>query len=285
MPMTVSSAEDPPAGYYLAHGRSGHTDHHVLYHGLDPTSNERLDTADVLWLGNSRLLFALDRQVLRNFFTPRGLTYFMLGFGHDETFHFPVSILEQRALRPKLVVVNVDDFFVGPPSEWAQRVATDSRFDAWKWWFETEAAHAVRGALHAWLPHWPDILSGQQEFVIYRSQLDGTWFVGSWRSDVGPLPVSTDETKPTADRIANARAFVERMRGQGTAVIFCLVPSPTTSRETAEELARAVGVPLVAPELEAPLTIDGSHLTEESASEYADLLMKALSPHLNELGF
>ncbi len=280
----VSALERPPAGHYLAHDRAGHTDHHVLYHGLDPVSNERLDTADVLWLGNSRLQFALSRSALRPFFSPRRLSYFVLGFGHDETFHFPLSILERRKLRPKVVLVNVDDFFVGPPSEWAATVMADTRFDAFKWWFENEAAHTSRLLLHAWLPHWPDRLSNSRDVVVHRSRLDGTWFVGTPETNVGPLPVSQDGEPPAAERVAHARAFVELMRAQGTAVIFCLVPSPSTSRATAEALAEQVAVPLLAPELDMPLTMDGSHLTEESATEFSALLLAALEPHLERLG-
>lgn len=280
----VSRLERPPTGHYLAHGRAGHTDHHVLYHGLDPVSNERLDTADVLWLGNSRLQFALSRSVLRPFFSSRNVSYFVLGFGHDETFHFPLSILERRQLKPRLVLVNVDEFFMSPPSEWATRVMADSRFDAFKWWFEAEAAHASRLLLHAWVPHWPERLGGQGQVVVYRSRLDGTWFVGTPEVNTGPLPVSLDEGAPAEERVNNARAFVDRMRAQGTAVIFCLVPSPTTSRATAAALAHQVGVPLLAPEVDEPLTMDGSHLTEESASEFAMLLLDALEPHLANNG-
>jgi hypothetical protein len=280
----ASGLEQPPAGHYLAHSRAGHTDHHVLYHGLDPVTNERLDSADVLWLGNSRLQFALRRSVLRPFFSPRSLSYFVLGFGHEETFHFPLSILDRRKLRPTVVLVNVDGFFVGPPSEWAVGVMTDSRFDAFKWWFENEAAHESRLLLHAWLPHWPDRLSSRRDMVVHRSRLDGTWFVGTPEVTVGPLPVSLEATPPVEERVTNARAFVERMRAQGTSVIFCLVPGPSTSRATAESLAQQVGVPLLAPELDMPLTMDGSHLTEESATEFAALLLDALEPHLEGLG-
>lgn len=284
LPMEVAKAEVPPSGHYLAHGRAGHVDHHVLYHGLDPVSTERLASADVVWLGNSRLLFALNRQALRSFFTPRGLSYFVLGFGHDEPFHFPSQILDRHEARPKVVVVNVDEFFVGPPSDWATRVTADSAFDGWKWWFESEASHYTRRLLHAWVPHWPDLLDNRREIVVYRSQLDGSWLVGTWPGETGPLPVAAEAAPPTEERIANAERFVSLMRSRGTEVIFCLVPSPRTSRATAMQLAEAVGVPLVAPELDNPLTIDGSHLAEESATQFAKLLLDALEPHIDQLG-
>ncbi len=145
----------PEAGtYYLAHDRGGQVDHHVLYHGTDGLAMERLKAAQVLFLGNSRLMFALDRGALRQFFDELGLTYYVLGFGHTEQDDFPARIIAKYDLRPEVVVVNADGFFWDGQSEWAAKTIEESAFDAWKLQFESEAAHRLRRAIHRVVPQY-----------------------------------------------------------------------------------------------------------------------------------
>jgi hypothetical protein len=283
-PMDIAAAAPPASGatYYLAHDRGGHVDHHVLYHGLDPLARERLAAASLLFLGNSRLMFALDRQVLRRVLTPRGVRYYVLGFGHDEASRFPLAIIERLDLRPAVVVANVDGFFTIDQSPWAEKVRSDDWFAAFKLRLEATASHTVRQRLHTAVPHWPDLMDGQREFVIYRSALDGTWTVATPFRHAGPLPVKRERGGPPVDpaSLERARAFKAALDARGTRLVLCLVPSPDTSRAEAAAMADALGVPLVAPVADNPRTMDGSHLTEASAEAFATQLLDALVPLL-----
>ena len=128
----VAHAEPPPSGaYYLAHDRGGHIDHHVLYHGTDEGAAARLQAAEVLFLGNSRLMFALEPTTVRQFFAATRHPYYVLGFGHEEQDDFPLEIIRRRDLRPSLVVINADHFFAAERSEWAAKVIDETDFDAW----------------------------------------------------------------------------------------------------------------------------------------------------------
>jgi hypothetical protein len=287
-PMDIAQA-DPPAArgsYYLASDKGGHVDHHVLYHGADPGVVEYLRTSDVLLLGSSRLLFALSRQDLRSFFPRHGLTYYMLGFGHREHDTFPLRIIERFDLWPKLVIVNADRFFLGEQSAWADRVVDDSYFDALKWWFEAEASHAVRRRLHAWWPHLPDVLRGAREFIAYRSRVDGTWVVATSFAGLGaPLPPpDVAPVRPDPAKLERARRFKAQLEARGGHLVLCQVPAPNASRPTAEWLAAELGVPLVAPQLDGLQTVDGSHLTAESARRFAGAFFAELEPVVRSLG-
>jgi hypothetical protein len=280
--MDVAMAQVPASDgtTYLAHDRGGHLDHHVLYHGLDRRARRRLAEADVLFLGNSRLMFALDDRALRTTFIPMGLRYYVLGFGHDEAHGFPQALIDRHDLRPKVVVVNVDNFFTIESSPWAKRVLDDQWFDAMKLRFEGATAHVVRRHLHRVVPHWPDLLGAKREFVIHRSAVDGTWAVGTRFDTTGPLPLAPEpETiqlpRPVVER---AHAFKADLDRRGSRLIFCLVPSPDSSRARAFALGAALGVPVVAPVPEDPQTIDGSHLTEESAAAFSNQLLSQLAP-------
>lgn len=284
----IVATQEPAASdaYYLAHDRGGHVDHHVLYHGTDPEATQNLRTSDVLLLGNSRLMFAFRRPDLRGFFPRHGLTYYVLGFGHREHDAFPRAIIRRYDLRPKLVIVNADRFFLGDQSPWADRVIDDSWFDAQKLWFEAETAHVVRRALHRWVPHVPDLVEGEREFIAYRSRMDGTWLVANKFSGLGARMAADDGRPATPDeqKLRRAREFRQEVEARGGRLVLCLVPTPTASRSTAEWLARELGVPLIAPEPEGLRTYDGSHLTPESAATFARAFFAELDPIVRQLG-
>jgi hypothetical protein len=274
---------DPPAPdtYFLAHDRGGHIDHHVIYHGIDRAVQERLQQADVLFVGNSRLMFALDTDTLGRFFAPVGLRYFVLGFGHEEQDDFPLDIIRRNDLRPSLVVVNADHFFAGLRSEWANRVIGESDFDAWKIRFEGELAHRARRALHRFVPHYVDLRHGQREVVLYRSREDGTWFIANQFSD------GVDFAWPPGDRNvpgdaarAAAREFKRELDARGTRLVLCLIPGPDVSLHRARAFAELLSVPLIVPQAGALRTIDNSHLSRASARRVAADLLEQLRPYL-----
>lgn len=182
----ISLAERPEGDDdYLAHDRGGHVDHHVHYFGLDRDAIDALSRADVLFLGNSRLMFALRPAVLDPYFRARGLRYYAMGFGFREGDRFPLEVLRRFDVWPPVVVVNADGFFGTGLSEWAANVVEDSRFDAMKRWWESEVTHEVRRAVHRVAPNWLDVfgrpgLPDGDEFIAYRSRRNGTWRVSPW---------------------------------------------------------------------------------------------------------
>ena len=285
-PAAIALAREARSGdHYLAHDRGGHVDHHVLFHGADREVTRRLRRADVLFLGNSRLMFALPSSTLRPFFAPYGVDYYVLGFGHNEHDHFPKAIIRRFDLRPRLVVVNADRFFVGDQSTWADRVVEGSWFGAQKLWLEAEASHATRRLLHRWVPHLPTLDESADEFIAYRSRLDGTWQVASTPNGTGhPMPGGDRRPpRPDAGRLARARAFKAEVESRGGRLVLCLVPAPAASRGTAEWLAHEIGVPLLAPEPADLRTHDGSHLTPVSAARFARALLAGLEPMVSEI--
>ena len=94
--------------------------HSVLYFGLG-RSIESARRADILMLGNSRMLFAFPSDVLTPALAAHGLKAFNLGFQHSEFNVFPERVLERNDLRPRVVIVNEDEFFMGSmsPSRWS----------------------------------------------------------------------------------------------------------------------------------------------------------------------
>jgi hypothetical protein len=282
--LDIATAADRPPGHFLAHDRGGHVDHHVLLHGMDADVLRNLQQADVILMGNSRLMFALRGDPLRQYFTARGLRPFALGFGHQEQHRFPLEVMRRHGLRPQLVIANVDNFFGGVTSAWGERVLRDSAFDAWKTRAEATVSHAVRRALHRVVPHVPDLWKGEREFVIYRSERDGAWFIATDFGQGAPLQDfyrGRDVVRP--HNLELAMAFKEAVEAAGARLVFALVPGRDVSLTHAQTLADMVGVPLVAPEVPDLRTMDGSHLTDDSAARYAAVFFQHLDPILASL--
>lgn len=280
--MDVVTAEDPPSDHYLAHARGGHVDHHVLYHGIDAASLEAMRRADVLLMGNSRLMFALRGDALRQYFLPRGLRAFALGFGHLEQHEVPLAIFRRFDLHPRVVIVNVDNFFGGMPSPWAQRVMREDAFDAWKVRIEATAAYRTRRVLHRVVPHVPELWLEHREFLIHRSRRDGSWFLGTRFGRGLPLMdfyEGRDALRP--HNVALARAFKQTVEAAGARLIFVLVPGRDVSLTAAQMLAGELDVPLVVPRVEGLRSMDASHLTDESAARYALAFFRELDPVLD----
>ena len=269
-----------PDTLYLAHDRGGHIDHHVIYHGIDDVVQERLSAADILFLGNSRLMFALEPHTVSRFFADTGRRYYVLGFGHEEQDDFPLDIIRANDLRPSLVVINADHFFRAERSEWAARVIDETDFDAAKIQFEGVIAHRVRHVLHQVVPHYVDIRRGQREVVLYRSREDGTWLVAN-DFDLGVAfgwPPADDEL-PEPSALRAAEAFKRELDARGARMVLCIVPAPGVSLHRAQAIAAHLSVPLIVPDGSFLRTIDGSHLSGESARRVAASLLDQLRRH------
>ena len=282
----IQLAYRPPGGdYYLAHDRGGHIDHYVHYFGTEPEALAHLRAADVLFLGNSRLMFALRARVASPFFAARQLSYYMMGFGFREGDAFPLAIIKKFDLHPRLVVVNEDAFFGEGLSPWAQQVVRDTPFGARKFQWEGEIAHETRRIVHQFVPNWLDLYGRPgfafgREFIAYRSRLDGTWFVSPWPDGQEPVP-TTPLDVPIGPRIKDAAIrFKEEITARGGRLVLTFVPTPTPTGDFALTVSRLLDVPLVTPAIDGLTSHDSSHLTQASAVIWSDRFLADLTPYL-----
>ncbi|MEZ5290194.1 MAG: hypothetical protein R2745_03860 [Vicinamibacterales bacterium] len=285
------AGERPDDGdHYLANDIAGHVDHHVLYFGTDPDALARLRAADVLFLGNSRLMFALRPRVLRPFFEAQGLNYYVLGFGYREADRFPLAIIRKFDLRPKLVVVNADGFFANRLSDWAEVVNRDTPFAARKLQIEAELGHEFRRSMHAVLPHWLELygrpgLRTLRTFTAYRSRFDGTWIISPWRAGTTAFPpFPLDGPRAGRDELAAARAFKADMDARGSRLVLTRVPTPEPMPGGGPAVfADYLGVPLVTADIAGPSSHDDSHLDRASAIDWSRAFVRALAPFLRNV--
>ena len=286
----VAETERPSDGeHYLANSVGGHVDHHVLYFGIDAEVLRRMQEADVLFLGNSRLMFAMRPKILRPFFAAEAVPYYVMGFGFREADSFPLAIIRKFDLRPRLVVVNADGFFGGGLSEWARVVMRDSPFAARKWQWESEATHHVRQVVHQVVPNWMRLfgqpgLGLRRGFIAYRARFDGTWELSPWPESTETFQASPlDGPLPGRSEIAAARDFKAELDGRGSRLVLTRVPTPVPMAGAGPaRFAELLGVPLVTVDVPVLTSQDHSHLSEASAHDWTRSFVAALAPYVRD---
>ncbi len=243
--------------------------------------------ADVLFLGNSRALYAFRPEGYQRHLDRYGLRGYTLAFlgGSDR---FALELVRRYDLRPKLVVINSDAIF---EDTWGRlgAVARDRGYwDSWKFYFESVAAWETGLRLHRWIPPWRRYLYERNNHVIYRSvEHGGLHFAYSLP---GPVALTTrmpedatPEERALSDKmfepqLAVLRSFVAEMRARGTAVILTWVPYPELNNVLlTRRLAAASGIPFVEVWPTPLFSYNGSHMGFESAVRFNDALFQALS--------
>lgn len=287
----IMVAQRPPdPAYYLAHDRGGHLDHHVLYHGTDAEAIANLKRADILFVGTSRMMFAVRSRVLAPWANALGVSYYALGFGFREGDAWSLDLIRRHDLRPRLVVVNVDGFFGRPLSEWAERVRKDTPFGARKLFWEGELGHETRRVVHRVIPNWIDLYGRPgfpfgNEFIAYRSRRDGVWAISPWPKPTMPAYSADFGPGEVGPRIGDpARAFKAELDKRGSQMILTYVPTPDDAGGNPVALGVMLGVPVVGMDVDGLTSHDGSHLSEESAVFWSQRLAQDLTPYVAKLG-
>ncbi len=247
-------------------------DHDLYYHDLKGCM-DHVREADVVILGNSRVLCGLASDQLAAVTERSGLKFYNLGFGYDEGGEFALELLRRFDLRPGVVVVNADASFWKRKTPMAAKVA-----DSWAWksrvgYAEFQAAWHLRRNIHRWLPK---IISPEQ-VAIWRNHENGAWSVRS--SDVKPTNVAYLERESLATEtevlIASAHHWKEQLDRLGTTLVLTLVPSPESNVTLARKLGEELGVPLIlAPSDASFSTFDGDHLDRESSERFTKLFVE-----------
>jgi hypothetical protein len=266
--------------YYLAYS-GGSIEHGVFFYG-DEGVLKPLKAADVLFLGNSRLMCAFPRRHLQPFFEQRGLKYYMMGFCLGEHVLFPQALFRKFDLHPKLVVINTAYFFMPELSPAADEVMRTSYFDALKVRWEVQlgslTTHVIGSRTLARLLDWQDSFLWE----VFRSKSDGTWLVKYLKAR--PKPVNS---LPTVSRVFSqkeldtAKAFKEMLDRRGTKMILTDIPTRLDDREQARTMSKYLNVPLILVSPEGLNTVDSSHLDQKSIDFFNASFFEKLSKYLD----
>ncbi len=253
----------------------GDYDHGAFYFGLEPSAREAASRAQVLFLGNSRIQFALSAPATTRWFGDRSIPFYSLGFSHYESVTFLTPVLERVKPHPRAVVINADRFFAEWQSPASHRVMDDGAARA-----AYEAKRNWQKAHEPLCSHLPAACG--DAFAVYRMADNGIWVTAGRKPDqrVGVADGPADDTARWPHFIDLAHRFVDTLGVERECLILTIVPNSRTRRAEAEAIAQALGARFVAPSVEGLTTFDGSHLDSRSAALWSSAFLEAAGPLL-----
>jgi hypothetical protein len=257
-------------------------EHGALYYGLEPKLRESIRSAQVLFLGSSRLQAAFAANAVRDYFRARDVRYFVMGFGYGEGSAFAQPVMERSRASPQIVVINADPFFIEGLSPPARDAIEGNPGYLLRLVLKT-AFQRVHRAICRAAPLCPE-----SEPSIFRSATDGQWnWVGPYTNDRAvPIGEEIKERLPQ-DQIEHAKiigeAFLRRLGIPRQCVVFTGIPnSDLNSAEIAQALAAALHTQLVAAKVDGLATLDGAHLNSRSAELWSAAFLHALTPIIDQ---
>jgi hypothetical protein len=251
-------------------------EHGAFEFDLEPSVQDFVHNADVLFLGSSRLQVAFSTVATADWFTTAAARYYLMGFGYFENVVFTESLLRKIHRRARVYIINVDDFFDRSETTPAKAVLHDPearhRYEVKRLWQRVHEPICKTFAL----------LCGHQA-VIFRSRETGAYYREGGAAWQHITPVSYDEAidqKVVSSNTAAASDFLSEF-AEGKCVILTNVPFVGTKIGNANAIAAGVGMELVTPgDLEDLQTFDGYHLDRPSAERWSRSFFQIAGPRM-----
>lgn len=268
---------------YCAGEQYGDFDHGAFWLDLEPGIRNFAASADVLFLGNSRMQFAFSSDAVGRWFSAARASHYLMGFAYWENYSFEWPLVKKTQPNPKVLIVNLDSFFRDIETPPAKTVMHDG--DA--------AGHYKRKRLwqiaHRQIcSELPGICGSKESF--YRSIETGAYTrVGGETRSTSVAYDSNVDGKMVADYTRRGTEFFSSLPIDRRCVLLTMVPAdPTvgtaysTKFGTAKVIANALGLSLIAPELTGLSTFDGSHLDRPSAERWSQAFLQEASPRIRD---
>lgn len=278
----------PASGYgsdqYLAYCQTngyGDYDHGAFWFAMEPDAQRAAAQADVLFVGNSRMQFALSTEATTRWFSSSNALFYLLGFSFGENSQFEAPLLARLNPLAKVYVINVDRFFdedwVSSPTEAIRHRPSDAQAN-----FEEKKRWQV---FHKGICTSVPALCGNQ-VAFFRSRSNGVWQL---RGSEKFKAAAVSDTVPEADDLSHwkryaalGQEFVSNLPVDRQCVILTIAPWEATKTSEARAIADALKLDLVAPKLEGLRTLDGDHLDPESAQRWSAAFFEAAGPRIRQ---
>lgn len=277
-------APDAPRDEYLAYcnvANFGDYDHGAFWYGLEPTAIDAARTADVLFVGNSRMQFALSTNEVDVWFGAEDLSYYLLGFSHNENHRFLAPLLQEIQPGAMFYVLNVDDLFAdkltGPANDVMNERESPNRYAQKKYWLKAHAA--VCGTVGRLCGH---------DMSFIRKRTNGAWtFKGEDFLNKAPSARSSIQYDDSMNQevfgvyLDRAKSFLDELPVGRECIALMNTPGSGTSAGTVAAVAETLQLPLVAPQMDGLFTFDGAHLDGGSASRWSAMFVRELTPFVH----
>jgi hypothetical protein len=254
----------------------GDFEHGAIWFNLEPVATHAASTADVLFVGNSRMEYGFSTDASKEWLAMHAPSYFLLGFAYHPRVLFEAAVLRKLQPRARVFVINVDTFFQENASIPARAVMDEpdarSRYQRKQLWQTLHRSVCGRLAF----------LCGDS-YAIFKNRHTGMWH-GAGLISANEVTSVADQTDPAevAGEIASGHRFLDSLGVDRNCVIFTLVPTVDAPRAGTAQIAAALNVNFIAPDLEDLLTFDGSHLDRQSAERWSGAFFDAAGAQIRQ---
>ena len=261
----------------------GDYEHGAFWFDLEPSVKKFASDADVIFLGDSHIQFGFSTDATNQWFSSASSRYYLLGFIYGENVVFEEEILRKLKPRAKVYVIAVDFFERSetlPAKDVMHDPASRYRYEAKYLW---QLAHRqICEKLSAICGH---------KYAIFRSRETGAYHksgkVGGPFEDT-PVYYEHDMNQEKIKYYsASARSFLSQLPVRRDCIILTTVPTVrahafvySPSIETAEAVAKELGVSFVPAALDGLRTFDGSHLNQSSAERWSKAFFQVAGPQI-----
>jgi hypothetical protein len=252
----------------------------LFYHNIGPMIAEARG-ADIILLGPSFVLYAIDPDELRHFGKKHGIKIYNMAFFGVRSGEFSREIIKRWSLHPKLWIINVDDNF-------DHFFSTSLKM----WWFNSPQSVPIPPIGYDRMKGWVSVArrnvrwrfedarapSGSDRSV-YRRIDDGSVYL-----DNNPRYGATDNETLVVVRDPNCHATPETIKigrdylaSIGGDSILTLIPNSTWCPTQALELGKGLGREVLLPPDANYSTVDnGGHLDHKSAVAFTRFILSSL---------
>lgn len=258
----------------------------LFYHNIGQSVAQAKD-ADVILLGPSFVLFAMDDAQIQEFARRHGIKIYDMAFLGVRSGEFARELIVRWNIRPKLWVINVDDQFtpyfsrsldltIGPHSE-PVPAATYGRFHGFlavasrnlRWRAQDAVAYLSQRGAVALLP----------EIGFYRNIADGSLDLRDNAAYMS-LDHKTIQVTRNQDCHTNPQTIAvgqDYLHDIGGRAVFMLVPHSEYCPAQARELGAALGRETIVPPSADYTTIDGGgHLDARGSEAFTQFFLEQL---------
>jgi len=254
----------------------GDYDHGAIWFDLEPATFAAAANAGVLFIGNSRTVFAFSSNATADWFSSLSENYYLLGFTHFENYTFEAPLLRKLRPKAKAYVINIDTFFERAATEPGRTVMGDE--SARTHYQEKRQWQRIHKAICTTFT----AVCGNHE-AIFRLRSTGAWLVTGGRFTSEPVSYDEDiDQNKLASYTALGKEFLPGLNTDRACTILTIVPTVKTDMGTARAIAVALGLKLVAPEPPGLVTFDHYHLDRKSAQRWSAAFLEEAGPQIQK---
>jgi hypothetical protein len=273
----------PASGYtsdrYLSNCGTGYGDyeHGAFWFDLEPVAEMSAASADVLFLGDSRMVLAFSTAATTKWFSSASASFYLLGFYAFENSIFERALLRKLKPRAEVYVIPIGDFFQPFEAPIAKNIMHDGA--ARNLYNVKRNLQFAHKAICMKLP----TICGNG-FVVFRSRQTGMWYMETSRFKGRERQVSDDQQideREITDAVAIGRTFLSELPVRTECVVLTVVPTVGTKLSVANAIASGLGKMLVVPQqFDGLQTLDGTHLDQASAERWSEAFFKTAGPQI-----